>query len=762
MTDSALFEGAAALRDDVEAQLTGAKKSARARSKVKDEEVTLSETLKDRYSTADRNNFIKHALEDDQFRNGVQWKTEHIRELESRAQTPIVVNMIQPAIEQGIAMLTANHPRFQSTGREDSDVNTAHFWSDIMSWVWYISRGNVQLKQLADDMYVKGMGVMMAYIDPEADGGNGEVMVKALNPLDLYLPPSSRDRFCRDADHMIIRTIETRRNLLRRYPDKRSEIDAAEDAALGSDRPDTDRYALEDQVIDEAGDEMMTVKKEVLDRYTRVKVVLHHILDQISGYERYLNEDEYTLFLNQPAVILYNVATGKEDIVTLSNEVRYYLEIAAQGNGMFHYMQDPQTGRSTIMPGPEHPEAIQGSTVAVGQVTMGSLIEQEVILDLPVRVDRIRKVESAGGQLLYKGILPIEDYPIVTFMNRHNRNPYPLSDVRFVKGLQEYVNKIRSLIIAHATNTTNQTVILARGAGLSKDEVVAEFSRAGTSVLESKVGDDQDVRKMIMVVAPPPLPNELYKNLEDAKQEIQHILGIYPLMQGDPKDAPSTFRGTVALDEYGQRRIRSKKDDIEAGLNQLAKVVVQLAQAIYTEPKVIRLFQPNNKPKTLELNRAVYDEFSGEVISRVNDVSVGAKDIIVVSGSTMPSNRWGRVESMKDLWREGILKDDETILRETDIQDVDEVIARTGRMAELEQVSISLKGKVGDLEGLIQTLRRELLHSEQRVELEKYKRGLATGAAKVESKANLEVERMRDARKEIESQVTVPGPAATT
>ena len=68
-------------------------------------------------------------------------------------------------------------------------------------------------------------------------------------------------------------------------------------------------------------------------------------------------------------------------------------------------------------------------------------------------------------------------------------------------------------------------------------------------------------------------------------------------MQGDVGSAPQTFKGTVALDEYGQRRIKSKKDDIEYSVNQLARAVVGLMQYVYTSEKVIRLMQPNNKPK---------------------------------------------------------------------------------------------------------------------------------------------------------------------
>ena len=84
------------------------------------------------------------------------------------------------------------------------------------------------------------------------------------------------------------------------------------------------------------------------------------------------------------------------------------------------------------------------------------------------------------------------------------------------------------------------------------------------------------------------MPNELYKNEADAKADIERIHGIYALMQGD-MGAAQTFKGTVALDEYGQRRIKSKRDDIEEGINQLAKVVIGLIQQVYTDQKVMRI-----------------------------------------------------------------------------------------------------------------------------------------------------------------------------
>jgi len=740
-----VMEGATDLLQVIEGKITG-ESTAKVKT-VKDKEILITERLMKQYDTSDRENWVTNALEDDQFRNGVQWKNQHIVELERRLQVPIVVNVIQPAIDQGISMLTANNPSFQATAREDSDVDTANLYSDIMSWIWYISDGNVELKQVIDDMYVRGMGAMIVYIDPNADKGAGEVMVKAINPLDLRLPPSCQNRFARDAESIIIPTVESRANLILRHPDKQAEIDAAPDYHSG-DRPSTGRFAIEDQVVDKALSGFDSHDKEVLDRYTKIKVTRHRILDSTNGYERVLDEDEYKQFLEQPAVLLQDL-NGQEQIITRPDEVAKYLAISAEGDGVFHLVQKDE--QQIEVPGLEGEGAIPGSTVVITVTNMAFLIKEEVILDVIVNVDRVRKVESVGNSILFKGILPISEYPIITFMNRHNRNPYPLSDVRFVKGLQEYINKIRSLIIAHATNTTNQKIILAQGSGLTKSDFQSDFSRAGSAVLESRVGPDEDIRRKIMIVAPPPLPNELYKNMDDAKQEVMYILGLYPVGQGDPRGAPTTFRGTVALDEYGQRRTGSKGDDMEAGLNQLAKVVVQYIQAVYTQQKTIRLFQPNNKPKTVQLNQPVYDEFGVDVISRINDVSVGYQDVIVVSGSTMRSNRFADLDILVNLWDKGILRVDEPILRKTNIQNVDDIIAEHGVLAQLQQQNQSLQEELKKVQGDLQTAEREVVHSGRKADAEKFKKSLGIAEANITADAELEIARMRDARKDLDS-----------
>ena len=165
-------------------------------------------------------------------------------------------------------------------------------------------------------------------------------------------------------------------------------------------------------------------------------------------------------------------------------------------------------------------------------------------------------------------------------------------------------------------------------------------------------------------------------------------------MQGDQGASPQTYKGTIALDEFGQRRIRSKKDDIESFLNQVCKVLVQTTQLIYTEDKTIRIIQPNRSPKDVQVNQIVFDDFTNAILGRINDVTGGRYDIQVVSGSTMPSNRWARFEYYEELFSLGVI-DQVELLKQTDVADMEGVLERSGvhaqQTGQIEQLTEEVK-----------------------------------------------------------------------
>ena len=712
------------------------------------EEVKLTQDLLEEYASA-RQTWATQAVEDNEFRNGKQWKDDHIKVLRARAQEPVVVNVVYPAVEQAKALLTSNRPRFQCTGRDDSDTGTAKVFGDLLSWVWDQNDGNSVLKQVIDDYYVKGMGAIMTYADPLADFGKGDIKLVAIDPLDLYIDPACRDPYLRDAAHVIIARKIMQSELLKTFPSYRDIILNATETDYIS-KPSVSRGQLwHEEVIpyDKARLRSADEDKqlEVFERYTKVKVPYKRTYDPFNDEEKIQDEEQYKEYLTR-MVYLVQRADEQPQFITNEQQAAKMGAIYEQTGGLFHEFQDPNTGEIIPIKGEENEQSVPGSTTLITPMVMADLIKDEMVQVVDIILDRIQCNVCVGDEMLYQKIKPIDEYPIISFMNGHNRNPFPLSDVRLVKGLQEYINKIRSLIVAHASSSTNVKLLIPRGS-MNKKQLEEEWGRAGTAVIEF----DPELGQPI-VAGPVPLPNELYKNEADARADIEQILGIYATMQGDPKNTPATYKGTLAIDEFGQRRIRSKKDDIESGLNILGKVVIQLMQAIYTDQKMIRLLQPNAGSINIEINKREFDRVTGLFIGKTNDITVGKYDVMVVSGSTLPSNRWARFEYYKELFTLGVI-DQTELLKQTDVADMEGVMERNSLAAQqanqINQLTEELKKTKGDL----QTAQRESTHDRKRLEVKEFEVKLAKAEAKAEMAAQLFSHRAGDELKKIKEDV---------
>lgn len=708
-------------------------------------DVTLSNELLSAYAGA-RSKWADNAQADNDFRNGIQWTTTQERELKRKKQSPVVVNVIYPAIEQIKAAMTSNDPRFSAAGREGSDIKVASLFADILSYIWYHSNGKSHLKRVIDDYLVAGIGVWSAYVDPNADNGKGEVCFQSIDPLHVYTDPNAQDLFCRDAAHIMIARIYTKPALLHCYPQYRDLIERAQPTL-------SDHFQPASLTVSEQADgggskptEAIHTKYWVIDRYTKVKTKRIHVYDPQSGFEDVLSEDGFQEFLKKPAVI-EQTGGGNIRFITNTPEVLTALRMIDKTGGTFHYTIDQQDPSATprIKAGPEDMQmdasmgltTIPGSTVVLKAATMMDAIKANIVQVTEIWADRVMRTFSIGDQLAYKDLLDIEEYPIIIAKPEDCRTPFPSSPVRKVRPLQEYINKIRSLIQAHASNSTNVKLALPRGS-YNKQELLAEMEKAGVGLLEY----DAELGTAV-VVGPIPLPNELYKNEADARRDIQEILGAYTVSMGDPSTAPTTYKGTIAIDEYGQRRIKSMKDDIEESMNQLARVVVQLVQKTYTEQKAIRIIRPNNSPISFEVNTPVYDDNSGELRGRLNDITVGKIDIVVVSGSTLPVNRWARFEYYMELYKNGII-DQEEVLKQTEVADVEGVLRRASEINRLRQALAQAQDQLKMMRGDMQTLQRESMHDRKRVEIEKFKSDLEQEKSRVAASATVFGERLKD------------------
>ncbi len=680
-----------------------------------------------------RQNWASHAQEDREFRLGKQWTSDQKRILEERGQAPLVVNRIHPAVEAAKALITANKPQFRVSPREDSDNRVAQAMNGLLEYIWQISEGNTVLRRIVDDYYVTGMGAALVYVDPMMDMGKGEVCIHDVDPLDIYIDPNSRHPFADDAENIIISRLYTKDQAASLYPMYEKAIMNASTENFVSDRPQTSREDNNETTFPETPDVQTYVGFGESDEYIRgyeryypLMVDHYRVFEKTTGNEDLLDEDEYAQYVQQPAFLIEGQIILDKDKAQFAIQ---QLQLA--------YQQQVEQGRAQgRVDLPQEPK--------IEQITFQDAIDQGVIEVVIVPTKRIKQCVIMGDKLLYSRVLPIDKYPIVFFMNQHTRTPYPMSDVRMVKGMQEYINKTRSLIIAHATTSTNTKILIPSGS-VDMREFEQKWAQPGVAI---EVDFDQGQPTPVM---PTPLPNELYANENTAKNDIDHQLGLYEMTMGNAAVAPHTYKATVSLDEFGQRKMKSKLADIEAGLNRMGQVAIPLVQELYTSQKMIRLLQPNNSLTEYIINKKMVDDKTGE-IKILNNITIGKYDVVVVTGSTLPTNRMAQLEMYMDAYKNGII-DKQEVLKKTEVFDMQGVMERTDLIGQLQQSLNQATETIKQMQGDLQTREREVYHAKMKAEIEKTKSDLKATSNKAKMSGTLFEKRLDDALGQVKKEM---------
>jgi hypothetical protein len=136
------------------------------------------------------------------------------------------------------------------------------------------------------------------------------------------------------------------------------------------------------------------------------------------------------------------------------------------------------------------------------------------------------------------------------------------------------------------------------------------------------------------------------------------------------------------------------------------------------------------------------DEYSGEVISRFNDLSVGKYDVIVVAGSTLPSNRWALLQEYKDWYQAGVI-DDIEVLKKTDIFDKEGVMQRKSMLMQAMQQNEQLTQTVEEINAQVKQLSQELLDKEKQLEMAKFTSKLDAELAKIRAEQKVSKEKVK-------------------
>ena len=659
------------------------------------------------------------------FSNDNQLTEDERAILEEQGMPTFTINRIIPVVEMLNYYATANNPRWQAIATEGSDTDVAAVFSDMADYIWNGSDGVSLFSNAINDAITKSCGYMVISVDPNKDNGMGEVVVTQPDPFDIYVDPKSRDVLFRDASFVTIRKILPRRHLQNLYPEYSRKIANANgeynidysytEKSLGDQQHDFDYKNIgESESADPTTGETDKLL-ELFETYEKVKVKYINVFykkaldaDQIQAIGAQVNE-QIEAFKRQAQVEMTEQIVAMEEMVQKGTMLpaRLKLEtenLANQFKGQVESLQKEFTDQLQ-----NEIQTIENTVITEKEFKIMQEVEDasRTIVDaVPFYGTRIKQTIVVGDKTLYEKILPgnISEYPLIPFHYKWTGTPYPMSAVSPLIGKQRELNKAHQLMVHNASLGSSLRWMYEEG---SIDTGMWEkYSSSPGALLPLRPGAAPPTP-----VQPAPLSNAFFGIVNEGKQDMEYLAGIYAAMQGDTSKQHETFRGMLAMDEYGTRRIKQwMKACVEPGLKQMGKVIMQFSQSLYTAPKVFRIVQPNNAgDKEVEINKTLYNDL-GEAVGKFNDYSAAKFDVKVVAGSTLPINRWAYLDELKELLKLGVV-DDQAVLAETDVRNKAGISERKSMMSQLQSQVGQLEEAIKDKDGTIETLERQVVQA---------------------------------------------------
>jgi len=651
-----------------------------------------------------------------------QLTKEEMTMLEESGMPTFTINRITPIIEIMKYFVTANSPKWKAVGATGDDVDVAQVHSDIADYCWYLSNGKSLYSQIALDSLTKGVGYFLIDIDKDADRGMGEVRFNRINPYDVYVDPSSQDFLYRDANFIQIRKNISRSRLINLFPEyetKIKKVTKGTDVISYSQRDAsfTDTIQREDitsGVNAESEDDDIVPYYET---YSKKKFKYRNVYIKVEPSESEL------IMLKQE--VQQQLETFKQEIEVQVIEKQLQIERQVQEGEII-----PE--RAKLMVENSQKMAAQGirekemelisqareeATIVKEQVLSESQYKQfeqdeefkkNIIDSIEFYENRIVKTCSAGDDtFLFEQIIPISEYPIIPIPYMYTGSPFPLSAVTPLIGKQQEINKAHQIMLHNANLSSNLRWMYEEGS-VPEDEW-EKYSSSPGALLKYRPGF-----KPPTPIQPAPINNAFFTVVQQGKADAEYISGVPSAMMGFSQDQAETYRGLLANDEFGTRRLKAWMNSIvEPSLEHVGKVFQMMAQKHYNIEKVFRIVQPNagnaQEEKEVRINVSLYNDY-GKAIGKYKDYASARFDVRIIAGATLPLNRWALLEEYFKWYQAGLI-DDVAMLSETDIRNKEKIMERKSMVSQMQSQLQSMQEIVKDKDGAIETLQRQLVQA---------------------------------------------------
>lgn len=646
-----------------------------------------------------------------------QMSYEEKKNLEDQGMPTFTINRIIPIIEMLNFYATANDPKWQAVGMEGSDSDIAAVHNDIADYIWYISNGKQIMHQVINDACTKSMGFFQVYVDPNSDQGMGDVKVRNLEPFDIYIDPQSRDMLFTDAAFIMVHKVIPRQQLENAYPQFKNKIkkansqypshysmsqkaeendfqykDVSENfTILGEDDLLIDYYEL----YQKESLPFMNVFYRIEPSEEEIAQIESQIADQMAG----VRDEMQVQLLEQKKQLTEQLKAG--EII----QERFDIEIKRMAVEAETQFEEQKSQR--MQEAMESVSSVEQTVVSEKEfhILMQGELKKSLVEAIKFYDTKIKLSITVGDQLLSEDYLPGKDYPIVPIHYKWTGTPYPMSAVSPLIGKQRELNKAHQLMVHNASLGSSLRWKYVDG---SIDvDYWEQFGSAPGALLPVNSGYDAPTE-----VLPAQLSSAFAGIVQEGKQDLEYLAGIYSSMQGDTSSQPDTYKGLLANDEYGTRRVKAwVEGSVKAGIKQLGILVKDYAQDTYTAEKTFRIVQPSaiQEQKEVAINVPMYNDM-GHAIGKFNDYQAANLDVRVIAGNSLPINRWAYLGELKELMQLGVV-DDLAVLAETDVKAKDKIAERKSQYAQMQSQISQLEEEGKNQAGTIETLERQLVQA---------------------------------------------------
>jgi hypothetical protein len=520
-----------------------------------------------------------------------QLSKKEVDDLEEAGMPTFTINRVTPIIEIMKYFVTANNPRWKAVGATGDDVDSAQVHSDIADYCWYLSNGKSLYSQVVLDSLTKGIGYFLVDIDKDADRGMGEVMFRRIDPYDVYVDPASRDFLFRDATFIMIRKNLSRSSLINMLPEheaKIKKVSRSNEVVSYSQRDTEESFSIQPEDVT-MGVNLDAEDEDIIpyyETYAKKKFAYRNVFIRVKPSPAELDvikeevEEKIKAFQKEVQVGLMEKELQLKQAVEAGEMIpeRAQLELE-KANKMAAQAVEEQRMQLTS-------EAQDSASVIVQQIMTekdfqilisGDEAEKNVVDAIKFYENRVVLTCTVGDDIfLYEYTLPISEYPIIPVPYMYSGTPYPMSAVVPLIGKQQEINKSHQIMLHNANLASNLRWMYEEGS--VPEEEWEQYSSSPGALLKYRQGFATPTP-----VLPAPINNAFYTVVQEGKADVEYISGVPSAMMGFTREQPETYRGLLANDEFGTRRLKAWMGSIvEPCLEYLGRVFQQSAQNHYT------------------------------------------------------------------------------------------------------------------------------------------------------------------------------------